>query len=91
MISLLTTRKANKIASGTFVGTLSRVTVQREGMYLFTHSLTHRIITAYRTFFLYAGSAQEAEDWIKILRWKLVRSSTVQSSNMRFVESNNYC
>lgn len=32
-----------------------------------------RIITSYRTFFLYAGSAQEAEEWIKILRWKLVR------------------
>ena len=32
----------------------------------------HRIITSYRTFFMYASSAQEAEDWIKILRWKLV-------------------
>ena len=31
-----------------------------------------RIITSYRTFFMYASSAQEAEDWIKILRWKLV-------------------
>lgn len=30
-----------------------------------------RIITSYRTFFLYASSAQEAEDWIKILRWRL--------------------
>ena len=35
-------------------------------------SPAHRIITSYRTFFLYAGSAQEAEDWIKILQWKLV-------------------
>lgn len=30
-----------------------------------------RIITSYRTFFLYASSAQEAEDWIKTLRWRL--------------------
>jgi hypothetical protein len=35
-------------------------------------SLWCRIITSYRTFFLYASSAQEAEDWIKILRWRLV-------------------
>ena len=35
----------------------------------------HRIITSYRTFFMYASSAQEAEDWIKILRWKLVSVS----------------
>lgn len=35
-------------------------------------SLLFRIITSYRTFFLYASSAQEAEDWIKILRWRLV-------------------
>jgi dual adaptor for phosphotyrosine/3-phosphotyrosine/3-phosphoinositide len=30
-----------------------------------------KIITSYRTFFLIAISAQDAEDWIKILRWKL--------------------
>lgn len=30
-----------------------------------------RIITPYRTFFMYAGSAQEADNWVKILRWKL--------------------
>jgi len=30
-----------------------------------------KLITPYRTFFMYASSAQEAEDWIKILRWKL--------------------
>ena len=27
----------------------------------------------YRTFFCYANSTQEAEEWIKILQWKLVR------------------
>ena len=32
-----------------------------------------KVITSYRTFFMYASSAQEAEEWIKILRWKLVR------------------
>ena len=26
----------------------------------------------YRTFFCYANSTQEAEEWIKILQWKLV-------------------
>ena len=30
-----------------------------------------RLVTSTRTFFLIACSGQEAEDWIKILRWKL--------------------
>ncbi|XP_003382501.1 PREDICTED: dual adapter for phosphotyrosine and 3-phosphotyrosine and 3-phosphoinositide-like [Amphimedon queenslandica] len=30
-----------------------------------------KVVSSWRTFFLYATSAQEAEDWIKILRWKL--------------------
>ena len=39
-----------------------------------------RIITPYRTFFLFAGSAQEAEDWIKILRWKLEHPSGLETA-----------
>ena len=49
-----------------------------------------RIITSYRTFFMYASSAQEAEDWIKILRWKLVSTnltSFLVLPNFRFVFS----
>ncbi|CAH3143527.1 unnamed protein product [Pocillopora meandrina] len=30
-----------------------------------------RIVMPYRTFFCYANSTQEAEEWIKILQWKL--------------------
>lgn len=39
-----------------------------------------KIITPYRTFFLFAGSAQEAEDWIKILRWKLEHPSGLETA-----------
>ena len=30
----------------------------------------------YRTFFCYANSTQEAEEWIKMLQWKLVCSES---------------
>lgn len=30
----------------------------------------------YRTFFCYANSTQEAEEWIKMLQWKLVCSDS---------------
>ena len=39
---------------------------------------------------MYASSAQEAEDWIKILRWKLVSTNLTSFSvlpNFRFVFS----
>ena len=41
---------------------------------------TLRLVTPYRTFFLYASSAQEAEDWIKILRWKLDHPSGLETA-----------
>ena len=44
-----------------------------------------RVLSSYRTFFLVASSPQEARDWIKILRWKLVNSTKhtcMHTSNM---------
>lgn len=39
-----------------------------------------KIVTRERTFFMFASSAQEAEEWIRIIKWKLVRMS--QSTNI---------
>ena len=35
-------------------------------------TFSFRIVMPYRTFFCYANSTQEADEWIKILQWKLV-------------------
>ncbi|PFX14637.1 dual adapter for phosphotyrosine and 3-phosphotyrosine and 3-phosphoinositide-like isoform X2 [Stylophora pistillata] len=37
-----------------------------------------RIVMPYRTFFCYANSTQEAEEWIKILQWKLENVTTTK-------------
>jgi len=39
-----------------------------------------RIVMPYRTFFCYANSTQEADEWIKILQWKLV-GTLIHKSN----------
>ncbi|KAJ7382278.1 Dual adapter for phosphotyrosine and 3-phosphotyrosine and 3-phosphoinositide [Desmophyllum pertusum] len=36
-----------------------------------------RVVMPYRTFFCYANSTQEAEEWIKILQWKLENVNTL--------------
>ena len=36
----------------------------------------------YRTFFCYANSTQEAEEWIKILQWKLVSLPCIHLSHI---------
>ena len=41
-----------------------------------------RIVMPYRTFFCYANSTQEADEWIKILQWKLVSVPWVQLSHI---------
>lgn len=37
------------------------------------HNLSLRLITCYRTFFMFASSESEADEWVEILNWKLVR------------------
>ena len=37
------------------------------------HSSSLRLITSYRTFFMFASSEAEADEWVQILDWKLVR------------------
>ena len=37
------------------------------------HNLSFRLITCYRTFFMFASSESEADEWVEILNWKLVR------------------
>ncbi len=32
-----------------------------------------KMVTRDRTYFMFASSAQEAEEWIRIIKWKLVR------------------
>lgn len=39
-----------------------------------THS-SSRLVTSYRTFFMQAKSENEANEWVAILRWKLVRTA----------------
>jgi len=41
-----------------------------------------RIVMPYRTFFCYANSTQEAEEWIKILQWKLVGVASIHLSHI---------
>ena len=41
----------------------------------------------YRTFFCYANSTQEAEEWIKILQWKLV-GTLIQSDYLIHKDTN---
>ena len=41
-----------------------------------------RIVMPYRTFFCYANSTQEGDEWIKILQWKLVSVPCVQLSHI---------
>lgn len=44
-----------------------------------THSFIifflYRLVTSYRTFFMQAKSENEANEWVAILRWKLVRTA----------------
>ena len=41
------------------------------------HYLLHcRVITSYRTFFMYASSAEDAEEWIELLREKMSKVSS---------------
>ena len=37
-----------------------------------TSCLSHRLVMPYRTFFMIASSDEDADDWVVVLRWRLV-------------------